>query len=36
MYFSRGWIPHNKKGEPDKNHKYFLHLGLQARSAESV
>lgn len=29
IYFSRGMIPHNKKGEVDPNHPYLLHLGLQ-------
>lgn len=29
VYFSRGMLPYNKKGEVDKSHKYLLHLGLQ-------
>ena len=29
IYFSRGILPANKKGDVDKAHKYLLHLGLQ-------
>ena len=29
IYFSRGMLPHNKKGAPDPKFPYFLHLGLQ-------
>lgn len=29
IYFSRGMLPHNKKGKPDPKHPYLLHLGLQ-------
>lgn len=33
MYFSRGMIPNNKRGVPDDDHEYLLHLGLQAYDA---
>lgn len=29
IYFSRGFIPHNKDGEVKKDYTYLLHLGLQ-------
>mmetsp|Transcript_11394 Transcript_11394/g.36020 ORF Transcript_11394/g.36020 Transcript_11394/m.36020 type:complete len:221 (+) Transcript_11394:203-865(+) len=29
IYFSRGVLPHNKKGEVVKDYNYLLHLGLQ-------
>eukprot|EP00898_Chlorokybus_atmophyticus_P006030 jgi/Chlat1/6428/Chrsp45S06045 len=29
IYFSRGMLPHNKNGVPDKKFPYLLHLGLQ-------
>ena len=33
MYFSRGMLPSNKRGVPDANHEYLLHLGLQVYDA---
>ena len=33
MYFSRGMIPNNKKGTPDEETEYLLHLGLQCYDA---
>ena len=33
VYFSRGMIPNNKRGVPDDDHEYLLHLGLQAYDA---
>lgn len=34
IYFSRGMLPHNKKGVPDPKHPYLLHLGLQCYDRE--
>lgn len=33
IYFSRGLVPHNKNGEVDHAHTYWLHLGLQCYEA---
>ena len=34
IYFSRGMLPNNKKGEVDKSFEYWLHLGLQCYDRE--
>merc|ERR1712216_1118911 len=34
IYFSRGMLPNNKKGEVDTSFDYWLHLGLQCYDRE--